>query len=199
MSDTNANTKFTWAGENERKLMMLTLGRQLGAEDYEKIAACFPEVTLVAVKIRTSRLRVERTNLFKKLGLGEPDAGAAGKGRKVATKSAKGAKAAAPVDDPVAEKPKVAKATTPVAKKPKTAKAAATVAEKPKAATPRKRKASTEEDPELENINVTLKKGKTVHISEDSEEEDKTVHISEEQEDKEEAVLIKAEPKDDDE
>ncbi|KAH7074614.1 hypothetical protein BKA63DRAFT_596131 [Paraphoma chrysanthemicola] len=67
---------FRWTLENERKLLILTQGRYLTADDYERLVTVFPGTNLNGVKIRTSRLRVEQRNMYEQLGWTLPEGGA---------------------------------------------------------------------------------------------------------------------------
>ncbi|KAH7122532.1 hypothetical protein B0J11DRAFT_569329 [Dendryphion nanum] len=110
--ENNGDGAFRWTAENERKLLMLTMGRTLSADDYEKILEQFPGTNLNGIKIRTSRLRCERVNIFAELGWDLPEGGKAVKrstGVKGDTKITPKKKRAAKDEDETPTKPRVTK------------------------------------------------------------------------------------------
>ncbi|KAH7386779.1 hypothetical protein DE146DRAFT_182442 [Phaeosphaeria sp. MPI-PUGE-AT-0046c] len=72
----DGNGKFLWTVENERKLLILTQGRYLTGEDYERLTTVFPGTTKKAITVRVSKLRVEQRDLYKELGWELPEGGA---------------------------------------------------------------------------------------------------------------------------
>ncbi|KAI4681368.1 uncharacterized protein J4E84_007604 [Alternaria hordeiaustralica] len=70
---------FRWTLENANKvnqLLILTQGRYLTGEDYERLVSVFPGTNLNGVKIKVSRFRVEQRKLFDEYGWTLPDGGA---------------------------------------------------------------------------------------------------------------------------
>ncbi|KAI4606092.1 hypothetical protein J4E80_010300 [Alternaria sp. BMP 0032] len=67
---------FRWTLENANKLLILTQGRYLTGEDYERLVGVFPGTNLNGVKIKVSRFRVEQRKLFDEYGWTLPDGGA---------------------------------------------------------------------------------------------------------------------------
>ncbi|KAH3907013.1 hypothetical protein HBI56_113970 [Parastagonospora nodorum] len=58
------------------ELLVLTQGRYLSGEDYERLVTAFPGTNLNGVRIKCSRFRVEQRNLYEELGWALPDGGA---------------------------------------------------------------------------------------------------------------------------
>ncbi|KAI4945859.1 hypothetical protein J4E91_007773 [Alternaria rosae] len=58
------------------QLLILTQGRYLTGEDYERLVGAFPGTNLNGVKIKVSRFRVEQRKLFDEYGWTLPDGGA---------------------------------------------------------------------------------------------------------------------------
>ncbi|KAF2028383.1 hypothetical protein EK21DRAFT_69884 [Setomelanomma holmii] len=77
-----AGGAFRWTLENERKLLILTKGRYLTSEDYERLLTVFPGTNLNGVKIKCSRFRVEQRNMYEELGWTLPEGGAGHSGTK---------------------------------------------------------------------------------------------------------------------
>ncbi|KAI4915388.1 uncharacterized protein J4E92_009342 [Alternaria infectoria] len=104
-------------GRNQ--LLILTQGRYLTSEDYERLVSVFPGTNLNGVKIKVSRFRVEQRKLFDEYGWTLPDGGAVLKKTPTPRKNKKrGAEAEAGEGDDVEEE-------TPKAKKPRGRKAKA--------------------------------------------------------------------------
>ncbi|OAL02578.1 hypothetical protein IQ06DRAFT_367114 [Phaeosphaeriaceae sp. SRC1lsM3a] len=72
----DGNGAFRWTLENEKKLLILTQGRYLSGEDYERLVKVFPGTNLNGVKIKVSRFRVQQRDLYKELGWDLPEGGA---------------------------------------------------------------------------------------------------------------------------
>ncbi|KAI4613295.1 uncharacterized protein J4E87_009942 [Alternaria ethzedia] len=70
---------FRWTLENEKKLLILTQGRYLTAEDYERIVGVFPGTSIKGVQVRVSLLRVEQRKLYEEYGWTLPEGGAKAK------------------------------------------------------------------------------------------------------------------------
>ncbi|KAF9695320.1 hypothetical protein EKO04_007156 [Ascochyta lentis] len=76
VTTTNAetgDTKFSWTAENDRLLLILTMGRTLTSDDYHKLAETMPGSNYNGVRIRVSKMRVEQRKRFEVLGWGEPE------------------------------------------------------------------------------------------------------------------------------
>ncbi|RYN79029.1 hypothetical protein AA0117_g3849 [Alternaria alternata] len=71
---------FRWTLENEKKLLILTQGRYLTGEDYERIVTVFPGTNKKGVQVRVSLLRVEQRKLFEEYGWTLPEGAAKAKG-----------------------------------------------------------------------------------------------------------------------
>ncbi|OCK82839.1 hypothetical protein K432DRAFT_423857 [Lepidopterella palustris CBS 459.81] len=85
--------KFKWTVENERKLLLLILGRVPSSDkEYKDLLPSFPGTNLNGVKIRVSRLRVEQRKLLEQVGTELP---ADAKSRPATTKFTTGRKPAA--------------------------------------------------------------------------------------------------------
>ncbi|KAJ4303044.1 hypothetical protein N0V90_001935 [Kalmusia sp. IMI 367209] len=109
---------FRWSAENERKLLLFThTFHTISTGDFERLLEHFPGTNLNGIKIRYSRLRVEKAKLAEQYGLAVEDTKAATpKGDKAGTPKAtpKGRKRGAKDDG--------GEAATPSAKKGKKSK-----------------------------------------------------------------------------
>ncbi|KAI4918658.1 hypothetical protein J4E90_003045 [Alternaria incomplexa] len=108
---------FRWTLENANKLLILTQGRYLTGEDYERLVSVFPGTNLNGVKIKVSRFRVEQRKLFDEYGWTLPDGGAVLKKTPTPRKNKK--------RDAEAEDEEDSSDETPKAKKPRGRKAKA--------------------------------------------------------------------------
>ncbi|KAG9195877.1 hypothetical protein G6011_00998 [Alternaria panax] len=83
----DAGGKFSWTAENDRTLLVLTMGRALTTEDFHKLAkdALPPGTNWNAVRQRVSKMRVEQRKRFEDLGWAMPESAA-----KTPTKTPKG-------------------------------------------------------------------------------------------------------------
>ncbi|KAF2128347.1 hypothetical protein P153DRAFT_35311 [Dothidotthia symphoricarpi CBS 119687] len=70
--DSNDST-FRWTAENDRTLLILTLGRTLGPDDYHKLVEALPGSNYNGVRIRVSKYRVEQRKRFDELGWEMPE------------------------------------------------------------------------------------------------------------------------------
>ncbi|KAI4704910.1 hypothetical protein J4E89_009495 [Alternaria sp. Ai002NY15] len=111
---------FRWTLENANKLLILTQGRYLTGEDYERLVSVFPGTNLNGVKIKVSRFRVEQRKLFDEYGWTLPDGGAVLKKTPTPRKNKKRDAEAEGEEDEEDEEDK-----TPKAKKPRGRKAKA--------------------------------------------------------------------------
>ncbi|KAF2847304.1 hypothetical protein T440DRAFT_212253 [Plenodomus tracheiphilus IPT5] len=85
----DGNTKFTWEGPNDYKLLLLTQGRYVKPEEYEKLATAFTgDTSTGSIRNRISKLRVLQRNLYEELGWELPEGGAGHSSKKTATSTA---------------------------------------------------------------------------------------------------------------
>ncbi|KAF2474211.1 uncharacterized protein BDR25DRAFT_385675 [Lindgomyces ingoldianus] len=72
---------FRWTAENDRKLLILTLGYtgSISAEDIDKFVTAMPGTTFNGVRIRYNKLRVEQRNMHTKAGISVPACSGMGK------------------------------------------------------------------------------------------------------------------------
>ncbi|KZM21830.1 uncharacterized protein EKO05_0003145 [Ascochyta rabiei] len=61
-------TKFGWTAENDRLLLILTMGRTLTTDDYSRLVDAIPGSNYNGVRIRASRMRIEQRSRFEALG-----------------------------------------------------------------------------------------------------------------------------------
>ncbi|KAL1608735.1 hypothetical protein SLS59_001925 [Nothophoma quercina] len=65
----SGETKFSWTPENDRTLLLLSLGRNVGTADYEKFVTAVPAgANFQGVRQRISKLRVEQKKKYEELG-----------------------------------------------------------------------------------------------------------------------------------
>ncbi|KAJ4379133.1 hypothetical protein N0V86_005176 [Didymella sp. IMI 355093] len=61
--------KFSWTPENDRTLLLLSLGRNIGTADYEKFVTALPAgANFQGVRQRISKLRMEQKKKYEDLG-----------------------------------------------------------------------------------------------------------------------------------
>ncbi|KAF2847305.1 hypothetical protein T440DRAFT_539868 [Plenodomus tracheiphilus IPT5] len=97
---------FRWTPENERRLLVLTQGRQLNGAEYERLLTVFPGTNLNGVRIRCSRLRVEQRKLYEEYGWDLDSAVVAGGATAKKTATTTGKKRGAVRDEGGEESPK---------------------------------------------------------------------------------------------
>ncbi|KAI8940605.1 hypothetical protein NX059_001878 [Plenodomus lindquistii] len=77
--------KFIWEGANDLKLLLLTQGRYVKSDEYEKLASAFgAEASTGSIRNRISKLRVQQRNLYEGLGWEVPEGGAGHSSKKTA-------------------------------------------------------------------------------------------------------------------
>ncbi|KAJ4363347.1 hypothetical protein N0V95_001120 [Ascochyta clinopodiicola] len=69
------DTKFSWTAENDRLLLILTMGRTLTTEDYSKLVEAIPGSNYNGVRIRVSKMRIEQRSRYEALGWGAVEDG----------------------------------------------------------------------------------------------------------------------------
>ncbi|KAF2639004.1 hypothetical protein P280DRAFT_481775 [Massarina eburnea CBS 473.64] len=93
----DANLKFTWTVENERKLLLLCMGRpNLNPNDYREFINALPAgANYNGVRIKVSKFRIEQRAIYAEQGWTAPD----GKPATAANETPKGKKRAATDDN----------------------------------------------------------------------------------------------------
>ncbi|KAH9872599.1 hypothetical protein J1614_004992 [Plenodomus biglobosus] len=66
--DGGASAPFRWTAENERKLLLLTLGREMNGDEYERLAGVFVGTTFEGIRQRCNNLRRQQRKLFEEYG-----------------------------------------------------------------------------------------------------------------------------------
>ncbi|KAF2631309.1 hypothetical protein BU25DRAFT_227445 [Macroventuria anomochaeta] len=65
----NVETKFSWTPENDRTLLLLSLGRNIGTADYEKFVTALPAgANFQGVRQRICKLRAEQKKKHEDMG-----------------------------------------------------------------------------------------------------------------------------------
>ncbi|KAH7348083.1 hypothetical protein BKA66DRAFT_601479 [Pyrenochaeta sp. MPI-SDFR-AT-0127] len=81
--DAGESSKFSWEGANDNKLLLLTQGRYVKPDEYEKLSSAFNAnnspasgITTGSIRNRISALRVKQRDLYDGLNWELPDGGA---------------------------------------------------------------------------------------------------------------------------